>query len=190
MRVFPLLWVLLSLLVSPAFAWDVLGIWYDMDTDDCTANIILFEPLEVHVAARIHTIPGGVTAAEFRIANYPGNPGYPIGVATENWATDLTIGDVSWDFSIAFSEPQLPPWVYLGSIEFIMFDPNWIAENHIMFVAPGYDCDCLVLVDNNFELVSVTGGWFCFNADDYDCACSGIPTALEESDWSRVKTLF
>ncbi len=181
---------LLMLTAMTSFASaDFIGIFTDENGTDCHADIIEYEPLVVHVMAYIPNVPGGITAAEFSIANYPGNPGYPTGTATETWDSDLVIGDVTWDFSIAFSEPIYGPFAHLGAIEFLMFDPLWIGEDYIMTVAPGNDCACLVVVDDLFEIVDVDGGQFTFNCVQTSCLCLE-DTATQDSSWSAVKSLF
>jgi hypothetical protein len=140
--------------------------------------------------AFIPNVPGGITAAEFSIFNYPGNPGYPTGTATEAWDSDLVIGDVTWDFSIAFTEPVYGDFAHLGTIEFQSFDDLWIGADYVMSVAPGNDCECLVVVDDIFEIVNVEGGMFTFNCTTGECVCIEGPTATGDSSWSAVKALF
>ncbi len=184
--------VMLCLAVAgPGIAQGLIGIFADdVWGSECHAPIEEYVPMMVHVMAVVPDIDA-VTAAEFRIANYPGNPGYPIGSAYEYWNSDLIIGDITWDFSIAFSEPQPGPLIHLGSIEFTMFDPTWILDDWIMTVGEGADCECLVVVDADFEIVDVMGGQFTFNCTDPSwCYCSWFPTATHESSWSAIKQLF
>jgi len=168
----------------------LIGIFTDDMGTACDAPIVTYAPVAVHVMAYIPNLPGGITAVEFSIANYPGNPGYPTGTATPTWDSDLVIGDVSYDISIAFSAPIYGPFAHLGQIEFLMFDPAWIGDDYVMTVAPGNDCECLVVVDDLFEIVNVEGGMFTFNCTTGDCVCYEGGTATEDTSWSAVKALF
>jgi len=70
----------------------------------------------------------------------------------------------------------------------LMFDPAWIGADYVMSVAPGQDCECLVVVDHLYEIVDVMGGQFTFNCSDV-CLCLES-TATGETSWSAVKSLF
>jgi hypothetical protein len=179
--------LMLAAMTSLASA-DFIGIFADDQGVECQAAIVAYEPLVVHVMAYIPNVPGGITAVEFSVANYPGSPGYPTGTATPAWDSDLVIGDISFDISIAFSEPQYGPFAHIGTIEFLMFDPAWIGNDHVMAVAPGNDCECLVVVDDLFEIIEVDGGIFTFNCTG-TCVCLE-ETATQDSSWSAVKSLF
>jgi len=181
--------LMLAAMSSFAFAQDFIGMFSDADGTACDAVLTPYEPLTVHVMAYIPNVPGGITAAEFSVANYPGNPGYPTGSATETWDSDLVIGSLEWDFSIAFSAPVFGPFAHLGSIEFLEFDDTWIGDDYVMTVMPGNDCGCLVVVDDVFEIVDVMGGMFTFDCTTGDCLCLES-TATSESSWSAVKALF
>lgn len=181
--------LMLAAMSSFALAQDFIGIFADVEGTTCDAAIVEYAPVVVHVMAYIPNVPGGITAVEFMIDNYPGNPGYPTGTATPAWDSDLVIGDVSFDISIAFSEPQYGPYAHLGTIEFLMFDPAWIGDDYVMTVAPGMDCECLVVVDDLFEIVDVMGGQFTFNCTTGECLCLQ-GTATEDTSWSAVKALF
>ncbi len=103
--------------------------------------------------------------------------------------SDLVIGDLWWDFSIAWSEPVGAGLGYavIAEIELLMFDPAWIGSDRWLQVAPGYDCDCLVLVDSMFDTHDAWGDTMILNcnADCWMCL-----TATAESSWSEVKLLY
>jgi len=180
--------LMLAAMSSFALAQDFIGVFTDESGTVCDAELIEYVPVVLHVMAYIPSHPGGITAAEFMIANLPPNDGYPIGQITADWDTDLVIGDVTYDISLAFSTPVFGPFAHLGTLEFLMYDPAWVGADYVFTVAPGLDCDCLVVVDNLYDAFEVMGGQFTFNCTDV-CYCI-VPTATDETSWSAVKSLF
>jgi len=172
---------------------DVIGVFSDDAGNDCTASIVPYVPVDIYfLAVLTETFDSGITAAEFKVSNWVGNPGYPTGMTTLTWTSSLVIGDIDMDLSIAWSTPQGAGlgFVLIGSANLTMFDPAWIGPDYMMTVEAGDDCACLVTVDDLFEIHDAQGGLFWFNCTDPQaCPCLG-ETAAQESSWSSVKALF
>ncbi len=182
--------IALLLLALPVHADTLIGLFADESGDQCWADIEPYVEIELHVLVFLdsYDIYGGLTAAEFRLENWPGNPGYPLGMVTANWNTDLLLGELDDDFSIAFSEPLQGSIVELGTLTLQMFSEDWIEDGQEVVVGPGYDCDCIVVVDGLFEIYEARGLQFTFNCEE---ACSCIPGATPiESSWSHIKGLY
>ncbi|MBC8366195.1 hypothetical protein H8E52_02175 [bacterium] len=172
---------------------DVIGVFADDQGGACTTTIMPYVPVDIFIVAILtETFDGGITAAEFKIDNWVGNPGYPIGITAMSYTSDLIIGAIDDDFSIAWNAPQGAGngIVLIGSANLTMFDAAWIGPDHMMTVAAGNSCACLVTVDDIFEIHNAQGGLFWFNCSvPEDCVCL-LETATEETSWSSVKALF
>ncbi len=189
-----LTFALISLLAIPALAADpVIGIFADETpaAENCYATITPYVPTMLYVIATwdVGAMGQGITAAEFKIDNFPTNDGYPDGTVTVNHTTDLIIGDIWGDYSAAWSTPQDEGSQFtICSIEVLAFDAAWISGEVVSTVVVGDDCSCLVLVDDLFEIHDATGGKFTFNCGAPPCDCGIV--AAEPSTWSSVKALF
>jgi hypothetical protein len=174
-----------------AMAQDFVGIFADMDGLSCDAVCEDYVAVTVYVMAYIPTLPDGITAAEFSIPSLPANLGYPDIQVIEDWESDLIIGDVRYDLSIAFPDPIYGPYAYMGSIAITEFNPAFglSGPDFVMAVMPGGSCECLQVVDNLFNTLDVMGGIFTFNCTTGDCICLDS-TATEDTSWSAVKALF
>ncbi len=172
---------------------DVIGVFADDQGGACTAMIMPYVPVDIFIMAILtETFDGGITAAEFKVTNWPGNPGYPTGITNIAYTSDLIIGDIETDLSIAWPGPQGAGngFVLIGSANLTMFDPAWIGPDHMMQVEAGDECACLVTVDDIFEIHEAQGGLFWFNCSiPEECVCL-LETATEETSWSSVKALF
>lgn len=172
---------------------DVIGVFADDMAGACTANIMPYTPINIYVMAILtETFDGGITAAEFKIDNWMGSPGYPTGTATVTATSDLVIGGLGTDYSIAWSAPQGAGYgmVLIATVNILMFDANWIGPDYMIRVAAGDDCGCLVTVDDLFETHDAQGGLFWFNCTAPEqCICLE-ETATQDSSWSAVKSLF
>jgi len=182
--------LLLVAMSSLASAENYIGVFADVDGTYCYGDVAVGTPLVVHVMAMLDPDITVLTAAEFRIDNYPGNPGYPTGITTETWDSPLTVGNIDWGFSIAFQTPQPGPIVHFGTIEFLAFDPTWIEGEWVMTVAETNDSGNLVVVDGDYITIPVSGGQYTLNClVPENCPCIiGVPTA--QSSWGSVKALY
>jgi len=165
-----------------------IGLFTDEYGTACNAAIQVFQPVIVHVVADLSG--SGVTAvsaAEFRIENWPGNPGYPVGQVTARWESNLLIGNLADGFSVAFADPPYGPTVHLGELEFMAFDDGWIGADRLLHVAPALDSGTLAVVDEHYETIDARGGWFLFNGtSEVDC----VGGMSEELRWGQVKSLY
>ena len=95
----------------------------------CHADIQLGVPQALYLMAVLAPaeFPDGITAAEFRVDNLPPNDCAEGGIITENWSSEVVVGDLDWDFSIAWPTPQLAPQVLIGELEFLMLDSHGSA---------------------------------------------------------------
>ena len=183
---------LLLLVAVSASAVPTIGVYTDELGQTCEANVDPYTPLVLYLIASWsgEEVFGGMTAAEFKIDNFPTNDGFPNGTVTVTADTDLIIGDIWTDWSIAWSEPQggTRSIFTMASVEVLSFDAAWIGTDVVAVIAPGDDCSCLVIVDSEFEIVPAEGQQFTFNCSTApDCDCS---VAVAPSTWSSVKALF
>jgi len=179
-----LLIIALMLMATSSLASPSIGLYADTGATTRFAGINPYVPLNLYVIAIWPTespLNGGITAAEFKIDNLPANLNYPWGTVTTHHTTDLVIGDLWTDYSAAWSTPQGAGagMFEIARVEFLMFDPSWIPAGHVSTIAPGDDCDCLVLVDNLFEIYTAVGLPFYFSA-----------VAADETSWSEIKSLY
>jgi hypothetical protein len=184
--------LMLALMSGFAMGQDFIGIFADDAGTTCDQDFdgFMVETM-IYIMAYIPSFPGGITAAEFSMANVPENLGFPYGDADVYWNTDLVIGDWAYDVSLAFTNPLMGPFALLGWIELVNYEQDvvWIGDDHVIEVLPGQDCQCLVIVDHLYETYEVAGGHFTFNCTG-ECYCIDDPTATEDTSWSAVKSLF
>jgi hypothetical protein len=174
-------------LALPCSATSLIGLFADEYGEQCWSDITPYVEVELYLLAFLDSddFNGGLTAAEFKLKNWPVGPS---GHVEEIWRSTLLIGDLESDFSIAFYEAQPGPIVVLGRLKFTMFAEDWIEEGLQITVVNGNDCDCLVMVNEIFDIVEAGGLQFTFNCDG-DCSCLPGNTPIQSS-WSRVKSLY
>jgi hypothetical protein len=181
------------MLVAGFASADVIGIFADDMGTDCTVEATPYLAFDIYVMAILtDTFAGGITAAEFAVPDFPVNAGYPVGLVGFEWTSDLLIGDIYTDFSIAWGAPvgAGAGLVLIGTINITPFDPMWLGVDNVVTVMPGDACDCLVTVDDIFEIHDAQGGMFWFNCTDEEACICLEETATAESSWSSVKALF
>jgi hypothetical protein len=181
--------LLLVLVSSTALAQNpTIGIYEDDTYTICYGDIVPFVQKMIYVVAWLPPEIAGITAVEFKIDNLPPDDGG--GIITPAWNSDLVIGDVNWDISIAWPGPQAGPYVLIGTLSFLVIVDGWIPMDHVMMVQEGNDCQCLVVVDDNFVEYPADGGMYTFNCTDPEqCGCfEDIPT--EATNWGSVKALY
>ena len=145
----------------------------------------------IHVIASLPPSLPAITAAEFRIANWLDDPNSVI--IAYNWRTPIVIGDdVGWGLSLVFPESVPGPLVELGSIELFSFQQGYPGVDHELCIESSSDSDILGVVSEDFEMILANGGLFTFNCSDLcDCwICYFNTTPVEETDWSRLKSLY
>ncbi|MBN2171623.1 MAG: hypothetical protein JW819_09935 [Candidatus Krumholzibacteriota bacterium] len=184
----------LMLLASGAMAFEnnLIGIFAEPEALTCAAAAPVGMPMNIYIIAWLVDIPA-ITAAEFRIDNYTGNPGYPNAIVTQTWNSPLTVGTIDEGFSIAFTEAQPGPIVELGHIEYLIFNPTFPGEDYKMCVAETLDSGNLVVVDAAYVTIPVDGWCFVFNCvvggPNGNCEClDTIP--VQDSNWGAVKALY
>jgi hypothetical protein len=180
--------LLLVLVSSTAFAQNpTIGIYEDVDYSFCYGDIEVFVQKTIYVTAWLPPEIAGITAVEFKIDNLPAAG---LGIVTPAWSSPLVIGDPAWDISVAWAGPQAGPWVQIGTLSFLMIDAAWIGPDYVMTIMEGNDCECLVVVDDNFVEFPADGGMYTFNCSNPDqCECfDSIPT--EATNWGSVKALY
>ncbi len=179
---------------------DFIGVFADDNATVWIEDIIPYLPLELHILALLDdSFDDGILAAEFKLENLPSNEGYPVGQITFQFTSDHVEGDLRTDFLIQWDEAQGAGLgiVHIGTMEFLMFDTNWIGYEHHMSVAPGDECACITTLRADGELIQAWGCTFIFNCDwecwdyPYSGLCDeGPPVPIEPSSWSLVKALF
>ncbi|MBC8366095.1 hypothetical protein H8E52_01660 [bacterium] len=179
---------------SPAQT-QVIGFFSHENGQSCDVDIEPYVPVDVFllIAWWPEWSGFGVTGARFGTTNFPENHGYPAGIITEHWSSDNIVGDLYTDFTIMFDEPvgAGQGFVTLGRLEFLMYDPGWIQQDHQVRITPGDDCECIVVYDNMGIPQYASKGYFTFNCRDIcDDYCYLPPTLTREDSWSTVKALF
>ena len=183
--------LLLAALVVPASAEVFIGIYTDEDPGASATDYTIVPYAEFTLYVVAHWSPGevgeGITAAEFNILNLPVDAGYPIGLVGIEYPSDLIIGDLYTDLSIAWPAPVggAESRATIATITITPFDPEWIPQDIKMFVQHGDACFCLVVVDDLFEIIDANGRGFTLNCTD-ECDF----TASYESSWSTLKSAF
>ena len=190
------LMVALMMLAIASFAGaQTLNSWigmFDNNVGDqiCYGDVVTGTPTVVYFGAVVDEgeFPYGITAAEFRVENLPPNDYAQGGLITYTWTSEVVVGDLDWDFSIAWSAPQAGAFVLIGQGDFLQLADGWVGDDHVMEVMAGNTCECLVLVDDQFVARDVIGGEFTWNCTG-ECLCIWV-TAAEESSWTEVKSLY
>ncbi|MDP6798164.1 MAG: hypothetical protein QGG33_10090, partial [Candidatus Krumholzibacteria bacterium] len=121
-----------------------------------------------------------------KIDNYFPNNG--LGMVTVTATSQVVIGAMDTDYSIAWSTPQTGAFVTIATLTSVGFNAAWLGTDHVMTIMAGDDCACLVIVDDAFIQHGTVGGSFTFNCT-IDCDCLE-GTATEDASWSAVKALF
>ena len=184
------------LLTAPAALGAMIGIYldpedgpYGMGTAPC-AWLDTDQPLTLYIVAFLDELSeSGITAAEFRVSNWLGGLEPDLHVSME-YSTDLVIGDPGWDLAMAWNEPVGvgAERVLLATATIYLFDPEALSDDHWMTITEGYDCDCLVLVNDLFEAIDVYGDRILIYCNA-DCGwCDTTPTGA--SSWSTLKSLY
>lgn len=182
--------LMLLAMSSVAGAQPYIGLFADAEGTHCYGDMPIGAAFTIHVMAYVEDIPA-ITAAEFRIDNYTGNPGYPISIVTVAWNSDLVVGTIDYGFSIAFPTPQPGPMVPLGTIEYLTFDPAWMGQDYVMTTDVTLDSGNLVVVDADFVTIDVGRGTFTFNCTDPGlCPCYDESIPTQDASWGSIKALY
>jgi len=182
--------IAILVLALPVLAESYIGLFADEYGDRCWANIEPFVEVRIHILVFLDSgdLSGGLTAAEFRLENWPGDPGYPLGDTSIEWSSDLVLGQIDENLTIAFSSPQPGPVVKLAGITLQMYSNDWMEEGYRILVDEGLEDGLCAVVNDMFEIFDATGMQFTFNCDP-PCSCRpGYNPA--DSNWSEVKNLY
>ncbi len=173
---------------------DFIGIFADEDAIVNDGDIIPYAYFNLYIVAFIPNI-AQMTGARFKIENWPGDPGYPVGVTTLYPTSDQWSGDLSTDFEITWPEIQFGPFVTILRAELLMFDPEWIGEDYMIAIRAGDVCHCIRIVDGESTSHGVRGCGFCFNLSypedcylDWTCVRGEVESRGES--WGLVKSLY
>ena len=140
-------------------------VFVTMGIGDCA---LAQEPVEVHVLALFSLdVMESLVAAEFCIENIPRD----YCIVTEDWASDLIIGNIDYGFAIAFPQPQPGPIVYLGTLGFLAFSD--VGQDEILWVMPSNSSGKLVVVDELYNEIDTAGWIHIFNCDEFCGFCEG-----------------
>jgi hypothetical protein len=117
---------------------------YDQDYEqggygDCGAELVPGTPLIVHVLLESYDFPHPIQEVNFRIHNWIGNPGYPLGQVTEHWTADQVSGSLEDGITLVW-EDGLGTWGWggvvrhfdLGYLEIEAFSPEWVEGGHVL----------------------------------------------------------
>ena len=135
--------VLLLCVSAPACAacGPTLVYFYDEEYEqggmgDCAADLVPGPSLLVHVLLESYEFPHPIREVQFRVDDWIGNPGEPLGRVTEYWFADQVSGSLeegitlTWDDGL---EPTGGGFVSnhydLGFLEIEAFSPDWVGED-------------------------------------------------------------
>ncbi|MDP7021282.1 MAG: hypothetical protein QGH30_02900 [Candidatus Krumholzibacteria bacterium] len=166
-----------------------IGMFADADGTLCNLDYAAFAPQMTYVSILVDQdeFPNGITAAEFKIDNYfPDNGG---GMVTVTATSQVVIGAMATDFSIAWAEPQTAAVVQIATLTSVGFTADWIGADHVMTIMAGDDCSCIVVTDENFLQYQPSGSTFTWNCS-VDCDCPEPVTANENLNWTSLKALY
>ena len=146
-----------------------IGMFEDLAATDCDIDTPVYTTASVYVSAILPAWLTAITAAEFRIDNYP-DPTGPYFIITENWNTPLVIGDPDYGIALAFEPPIAGPVAVMGTIDFFTItDPG---PDYWMMVEASLSSGNLVVVGTDYNEYWAHGGMFTFNCSTYYCDCS------------------
>lgn len=167
------------LLLVPATAFglcgsDHIGIFDHSAPGLCDVDIAPFVPQLLEIEAFLPHAEGGLRELEFRVEDWIGNPGYPLGLVTVSWEGSPTVtGDLASGVSLAWSEALEPcdgeDHYRIGSIEILSFSDDWPAEDEGVCIV---DCSYL---DQLVHPSNCWGGCFTFNCSDCYDSCYWPP---------------
>ena len=178
--------LLLTVAVAASADGEFIGMSFDDQYTVCYGDAAGM--VDVHFYAYLGADINAITAAEFRVENYPEVAG---AMAVPAWNTDLAIGSPDWGIALAFSPPVAGPYAYLGMITFIVMDPAYFGVDYLMEIMATNDSEVLIVVDENFVTIPVDGGLFTFNCSDpVLCPCYDAGTATLDANWGSVKALY
>ena len=162
-----------------------IGIYDDANYTICYGNISQYVTKTVYFAAWLPPEIPSMTACEFAVS---GLPGPAEAILTPTWTTTLVIGTLDYDLALAWTNPQVGPWVLLGTLA--IFPLAAFPMDDLMTVVPGQACLCLTIVDGDFVEHDAAGGMYTFNCSDpAGCLCFE-ETATEDLNWGSLKSLY
>jgi len=160
------------MLALPAKAdFDRIGIYSDIAGSTCSVGVSPFVATTLYVVAHIPNQANGITGAEFKISNWPGDPGYPEGDITLTILGDSSSGDIATGLVVNWADPtgigeQTVP---IATIEVLPYSDTWIGSNYEMTIVASESGD-LQLFDENENPVSALGDHFTCNCSS-ECEC-------------------
>jgi hypothetical protein len=174
---------LLCLLVAATTsqATPIIGIYDDPYASLMEGEITPYVSKDIYVFASFSYFEA-MSAAEFRIANYLGNAGDECIIVTENWNSNLTIGDPAIGFSIAFITPVPGPIALIGTLNLLLVAPDCLGEEWFTYVTETLDSELLVVVDENF-IQRDADGW------GYTLYVNPV-TPVQGTSWSGLRALY
>lgn len=151
-----------------------IGMFSEENAVLCHADLNLFSTTTVYFFAVLPWEIPAITAAEFRVDNWVDSED---AIITENWNTDLVIGDPEYGIALAFSEPIPGPIALLGTVDF--FGLRDIGHDYVMDVLESIHSGQRVVVDLCYDTINADGGLFTFNCSTGQCLCTaGSPVTL------------
>jgi hypothetical protein len=163
--------MVLMLAISANADFDRVGIYSDLAGTTCSVGVSPFVATTLYVVAHIPNQDSGITGAEFKVDNWPGDPGYPEGDITLTILGDSSSGDiasglvVSWDGPTGSSEQT----VTIATIVVLPYSDTWIGSNYEMTVVAS-ESGALQLFDESESPFTVLGDHFTCNCSS-DCDC-------------------
>ena len=153
-----------------------IGMFSDENAVICHADLNLYSTTTIYFFAVLPPEISAITAAEFRVDNLV-DPEYAI--VSENWNTDLVIGEPEYGIALAFNPPVPGPIAFLGTID--LFGLTDVGPDYVMYVQESNHSGSLVVVDLCYSTINADGGLFTLNCSTGSCVCTaGSPVTLTQ----------
>ena len=132
------------LLVAPHAARAICGAsliyFYDEDYygdgfGDCGGELLPGAPLIVHVLLESFDFPQSISEINFRVNDWIGSPGEPLGQVTEHWTADQVDGSLAEGITLHWEDGLAPTggnFYDLGYLEIEAYSADWVAAGHVV----------------------------------------------------------
>ncbi len=179
--------MILAFAATTAMAYtSSIGMYADDLATICDLDLPVYVSTPVYFFAHLDPAElSEISAVQFKVDNIP-SAGESL--VTPDWNTDLAIGDLAEDLSLAFNPYLDGPLAFLGIVNF--FALGAFDDDYVLTILPGDTRTDIILVngpEGEIPVEIIAGGsQFTFNCTE-DCGCG---TATDETTWSSIKALY
>ena len=171
-----------------------IGIFSDAEATNC--NLVADAPYvqkQIYVIASLDDAFGGATAVEFKIGNYAILS--TLGIVSPVWNSPLVIGAPATGIAVAWSTPQPPQLVLVGTIGLFITaaDPASVVDEVLAVVETdpaqeGANPRPVTITSGQFLVYEVAAGSMTINSSNPG-PCNPT-TAIDEASWGEIKALY